>query len=56
MMHTKYGYICSTEIQIDSDLDKWLKKIKSKKHKKSREHIKCHGSFTTHENKLVVKR
>lgn len=47
MKHTKYGYICSTEIQIDSDLEKWLKKTKSKKHKRSRDHVKGHGSFNT---------
>lgn len=33
MQHNKYGYVCSTETKIFSDLDKWLKQKKAKESK-----------------------
>ena len=37
MQHNEYGYVCSTETKIFSDLDKWLAdKKKRERHDKSK--------------------
>lgn len=33
MQHNKYGYVCSTETKIFSDLDKWLADKKKREHR-----------------------
>ncbi|WP_436450686.1 hypothetical protein [Loigolactobacillus coryniformis] len=48
MQHNKYGYVCSTETKIFSDLDKWLADKKKRERR-----AKKHGAFSLEKNKEV---
>lgn len=52
MQHNKYGYVCSTETKIFSDLDKWLadkkkRERRAKKHDKSKKEQHARNETTT---------
>lgn len=51
MQHNKYGYVCSTETKIFSDLDKWLADKKKRERR-----AKQHGAFNMQSKDGKIKR
>ena len=51
MQHNEYGYVCSTETKIFSDLERWL--ADKKKHERR---AKQHGAFNMQSKDDKIKR
>ena len=49
MQHNEYGYVCSTETKIFSDLDKWL--ADKKKRERRANNLKSEGKHSQDESK-----